>query len=205
MSTEAAAPGVEARGDTRSRILEVALELFAAHGYEKTSLRRISDSLGVTKAALYYHFRTKEDILAGIVESLSAPLETVIAWADALPQPLTAELREELLRRLSSGMSSEGITRLMRFMRENQPTVRALDVAQPFKERMAVLARLLQGPSPSFEDQVRAMLCLIALSAGDILALNLQEREEPLPERRVRDGVSLGVALDVAARIGVID
>jgi AcrR family transcriptional regulator len=48
---------------TRQRILDVALELFNEQGYDKTSLREIADRLGVTKAALYYHFERKEDIL----------------------------------------------------------------------------------------------------------------------------------------------
>jgi AcrR family transcriptional regulator len=47
----------------RARILDVALELFNDQGYEKTSLREIADRLGVSKAALYYHFERKEDIL----------------------------------------------------------------------------------------------------------------------------------------------
>ena len=47
----------------RERILDVALELFNEQGYEKTSLRQIAERLGVTKAALYYHFRSKSDIL----------------------------------------------------------------------------------------------------------------------------------------------
>src|ERR1700689_4807307 len=51
------------RGSTRERILDVALELFSEQGYEQTSLREIADRLGVTKAALYYHFERKEDIL----------------------------------------------------------------------------------------------------------------------------------------------
>ena len=51
------------RGSTRERILDVALELFTAQGYEQTSLREIADRLGVTKAALYFHFERKEDIL----------------------------------------------------------------------------------------------------------------------------------------------
>ena len=51
------------RGATRERILEVALELFNEQGYDKTSLREIAERLGVTKAALYYHFERKEDIL----------------------------------------------------------------------------------------------------------------------------------------------
>jgi AcrR family transcriptional regulator len=49
--------------DTRQRILDVALELFIEKGYDKTSLREIADQLGVTKAALYYHFPSKQDIL----------------------------------------------------------------------------------------------------------------------------------------------
>jgi len=48
---------------TRERILDIALELFTEQGYEKTSLRDIAEQLGTTKAALYYHFERKEDIL----------------------------------------------------------------------------------------------------------------------------------------------
>src|SRR5207249_9245344 len=51
-----------ARHDTRQRIQTVALELFAEQGYDKTSLREIAERLDVTKAALYYHFKSKEDI-----------------------------------------------------------------------------------------------------------------------------------------------
>src|ERR1700683_5182861 len=51
------------RGPTPERILDVALELFNEQGYEKTSLREIAERLGVTKAALYYHFERKEEIL----------------------------------------------------------------------------------------------------------------------------------------------
>ncbi|HEY7208204.1 MAG TPA: helix-turn-helix domain-containing protein [Gaiellaceae bacterium] len=51
------------RGSTREAILDVALELFNEQGYDKTSLREIADRLGITKAALYYHFESKGDIL----------------------------------------------------------------------------------------------------------------------------------------------
>ena len=56
------------RGDTRTRIQQVALELFAEQGYERTSLREIAERLGVTKAALYYHFKSKEDIVRSFTE-----------------------------------------------------------------------------------------------------------------------------------------
>ena len=50
-------------GDTRERILDVALDLFIEHGYDKTTLRQIAEPLGFTQAAIYYHFAAKEDIL----------------------------------------------------------------------------------------------------------------------------------------------
>ena len=51
---------------TRERILDISLELFTAQGYDKTSLREIADRLGFTKAAIYYHFASKADILMAL-------------------------------------------------------------------------------------------------------------------------------------------
>ena len=52
--------------DTRERILDVALELFTEQGFDGTSLREIAEQLGVTKAAIYYHFESKDDILLAL-------------------------------------------------------------------------------------------------------------------------------------------
>jgi AcrR family transcriptional regulator len=51
------------RGEMRELILDTALELFNEQGYDKTSLRQIAERIGVTKAALYYHFERKDDLL----------------------------------------------------------------------------------------------------------------------------------------------
>jgi AcrR family transcriptional regulator len=53
---------------TRERILEVALDLFTEQGFDKTSLREVSERVGVTKAALYYYFPSKEQIFAELVQ-----------------------------------------------------------------------------------------------------------------------------------------
>ena len=58
--------GGRPRGSTRERILDVALDLFTERGYGDTSLREVADELGFTKAALYYHFEKKEDILLAL-------------------------------------------------------------------------------------------------------------------------------------------
>jgi AcrR family transcriptional regulator len=59
-------PSTHDPASTRERILDVALELFSDQGYDGTSLREIAERLGVTKAALYYHFASKEDILMAL-------------------------------------------------------------------------------------------------------------------------------------------
>ncbi|MDA2811252.1 helix-turn-helix domain containing protein [Nocardiopsis sp. RSe5-2] len=58
------------RTDTRAEIRETALELFAEKGYTATSLREIAEGLGITKAALYYHFRSKQDLLADMIRPM---------------------------------------------------------------------------------------------------------------------------------------
>src|SRR5215471_4528452 len=86
-----------ARGDTRARIQQVAIELFTEHGYEGTSLREIAERLDVTKAALYYHFKSKEDIVRSLVEDYSKQMDALIEWGRQ--QPSTAATRREILSR----------------------------------------------------------------------------------------------------------
>ncbi|MEV1145276.1 helix-turn-helix domain-containing protein, partial [Micromonospora sp. NPDC049799] len=71
--------------DTRSRILRAALDLFAEHGYQRTSLRQIGERLRLTKAAILYHFPTKEHLLTALVEPLLADLEKLLDAAETLP------------------------------------------------------------------------------------------------------------------------
>ncbi len=57
---------------TRDRILDISLELFTTQGYDKTSLREIAERLGFSKAAIYYHFESKEAILMALHMRLHA-------------------------------------------------------------------------------------------------------------------------------------
>jgi AcrR family transcriptional regulator len=80
---------------TRLAILETALDLFALQGYEKTALSEVSDRLGVTKAALYYHFKSKDSIL---VELVTSYLDDMDALLDTATKEQPGEGREALLR-----------------------------------------------------------------------------------------------------------
>jgi len=72
------------QGSTKERILEVALRLFNERGYDKTSLREIAEELGVTKAALYYYFETKRQILLELHLRLHALGEGILDQVDRL-------------------------------------------------------------------------------------------------------------------------
>ena len=58
-------------GNTKERILEVSLELFAQSGYLGTSMSDIAKQLGITKGALYKHYRSKQEILDRIVQRMN--------------------------------------------------------------------------------------------------------------------------------------
>lgn len=58
-------------GDTKERILESALELFAQSGYLGTSMSDIARELKITKGALYKHYTSKQEILDSIVERMN--------------------------------------------------------------------------------------------------------------------------------------
>ena len=68
---------------TRQQILATAQRLFAERGYDATSLQMIADEMGLTKAAVYYHFRAKNEILDAImlpgVQRLKALLDDAAA------------------------------------------------------------------------------------------------------------------------------
>lgn len=150
------------RGNTRQRIQEVALELFAARGYEKTSLREIAEHLGVTKAALYYHFKTKEDIVISLFDDLAGPCDELIAWAAEQPRDLETKL--EVLRRYSEVLRQAAP--LFRFMQENQATMRELSIGESFKDRLMKLLGVIQLPDAELSDQVRCSAALFTMHAG---------------------------------------
>jgi len=185
-----ATPRQPRRTDTRRRIQDVALDLFAEQGYEKTSLREIAERLDVTKAALYYHFKTKEDILNSVADDLGGPIDELIAWAQA--QPRTLATRQEVLRRYSDALW--GAARLFRFVQENQATVRDLTVGQAIRVRMNALYALLKDPDSSMTAQVRSLTALFAVHAGMFAMQNIDG--DPEDQR----AAILEVALDLLAQ-----
>ncbi len=86
--------------DTKQRILDVAEQLFAEHGFAGTSLRHIIADAGVNLAAVHYHFRSKESLLEAVIVRRTAPLnEERLALLDQVEHETgaSASLEEVLL------------------------------------------------------------------------------------------------------------
>jgi AcrR family transcriptional regulator len=178
-----------ARSDTKEKIQDVAMELFAEQGYDKTSLREIAERLGVTKAALYYHFKTKEEIITSLFQATARRMDAVVEWAEQ--NTPTPETRRELVHRYAEALNDGGRSfSLMRLMQENQPALRELAAGLKGHERMKVLSDFLTPPDATLADKLRAKLSLIVMHAG-MFAL----REEDASEQE-RQAAALQVALE---------
>lgn len=188
--------GVEATGgeetaDTRSRIQAVALELFIEQGYEQTSLREIAERLGVTKAALYYHFRTKDEIVESLSEDLSSKIKDLIEWART--QPPTIETKHEFLRRYSNELRRGRHHDVMRFFERNQASMKGMPSAEKMRERMSDLLGILNDPADPLRVRIRSSLALLALHATWFLIRDPQITDD---ERRE---AALAVAIELVS------
>ncbi|MEV6217860.1 TetR family transcriptional regulator [Nocardia sp. NPDC051833] len=149
---------------TRERILAVAMELFGAHGYHRTTVRAIADQLNISKAGVLYHFPSKYDILAGLAEPLLVAMAGAVADA-AHPDPRTAR-RQVLEGLLEVFLEYRYLLRL---------NVNDLALAAPgaiferFRTTMLAANRLVAGPSPALAERVRAAQALGALSDPVVL------------------------------------
>jgi AcrR family transcriptional regulator len=154
------------RGDTRARIQQVALELFAEQGYERTSLREIAERLGVTKAALYYHFKSKEDIVRSFTEDYFCRIDKLIAWGRE--QPPGARTAKELLDRYITIVIESG--EVFRFLERNQATIHGTEDGKhrftQFRPRLAALMEIITGPDAPARSRIRAAAAIFAVSTS---------------------------------------
>jgi AcrR family transcriptional regulator len=181
------------RGGTRERIQSIALELFAEQGYEKTSLREIAERLGVTKAALYYHFKSKEDIVRSFVEDYRAELESVIGWGAS--QPPTPETRAEILARYADIVG--GRLAVIRFMEQNQATMHTLmsdggHRKKIFRDQFMRLWELIAPPGATVAERVRAAMAVMTIGMGPVLFQRMAADPAELHEAVL--GVARGLA-----------
>ncbi|MEU4578521.1 TetR/AcrR family transcriptional regulator [Nonomuraea sp. ATR24] len=151
------------REDTRSRIQEIALGLFIEQGYEATSLREIAERLGVTKAALYYHFKTKDDIVASLAELRVAELEELLEWARA--QPKTPQMRRELVLRYADRLRHPRYLEVARFLERNQTALRDHPKILRLREVLLEMVAAMSEPGTPAVTRVSRSMALFTLHA----------------------------------------
>lgn len=75
------------RGESRARVLDAALRLFARNGVNGTSLQMIADELGVTKAAVYHQFPSKDEIVLAVANPALDEMERIVSDAEGRSTP----------------------------------------------------------------------------------------------------------------------
>lgn len=165
------------RGETRERVLDAALALFAEHGVSGTSLQMIAARLGVTKAAVYYQFPAKEDIVLAVLEPAFAQMSDFLAEAEAETDP--GRRRDVVLAGLVDLVLDH---RQVSASLQGDPGVTEILHAHPrMQERRARIAALLLGDDPALASQVS-----VSLLGGGLMLLGADPHIRDIPREDLR-------------------
>jgi AcrR family transcriptional regulator len=141
-------------GDTRARILDAAIDLFMQRGVEKTSLREIAEQLGITKAALYYHFPSKEALVRSLIDPFLEEIEALLTDTEArgdVPPREFLEAYFDLFVRHGN---------FLRLLIQDLSAFANLGLVEQFLGWQVRVRYLVVGPDASHADQIRAVLAL---------------------------------------------
>lgn len=163
-AVDAALQARRAPSAAQARIITAALDLFALHGVGGTSLQMIADRIGVTKAAVYHQFRTKDEIVVAAAGSELARLEAALDVAEA--QPSRAEARD-LMVSLMVDLAVERRRTVSTILRD--PVIaRHFATDERFRSVMSRLNRVLLDGDGGPESRVRLAM-FIAATSGSVI------------------------------------
>ncbi|WP_328467584.1 TetR/AcrR family transcriptional regulator [Actinoplanes sp. NBC_00393] len=148
-------------GSARERVLAAALELFAEHGVSGTSLQMIADRLGVTKAAVYHQFPTKEEIVLAVIDPALARLGPLAEAAESRRTP-AARRRAALTGVVDLVVEYRRLSAVLSF----DPVVSRLVRRHPAIAAIQRVVALLTGADP--DDATRVDVLMVA--GGLVLA-----------------------------------
>jgi AcrR family transcriptional regulator len=127
----------------RARVLHEAREFFLKYGYTDVSMQQIADAAGMTKAALYYHFRDKDDLFGQvIIEEMVYQRRSVEALIEKTHGPI-----EEVVDRLAHHYLSElmpDVIRLMGDYQQHVPESHHDDVHRELETFITIFNRLFE-------------------------------------------------------------
>jgi AcrR family transcriptional regulator len=156
--------GPRAYTAAQTRIIEAAVDLFAEHGIGGTSLQMIADALGVTKAAVYHQYNTRDAIILAVAEAVLTRLEAAVTGAEGeRSQP---RARQVLIR----GMVDLAVERrrMAGILQRDPIMLRFLERHEPFRQVMTRVNRLLMGGTSDPRARVR-VATLVGAIAGTVI------------------------------------
>lgn len=161
---ERAAGGLRSppRSAAQTRILAAALDLFAEHGVSGTSLQMIADAVGVGKAAVYFQFKTKDEIIIAVTEIELAKLEEALEAAEAAENRRRA--RELLLNRVIELAVEQ--PRMVSVFQFDPVIIRFLAEHEPFQQFLERLYRALLADNAGTESLMQAAMLSGAIGSA---------------------------------------
>lgn len=160
---------VAPRGSARERVLQAALALFMEHSVGGTSMQMIADRLGVSKPAVYYQFRSRDDIVIALVEPMFDDIARVIKIAEAMP---TEQGKRDVT---VSGVVELAVRyRRLTFLFYDRAMEYAVRSREDFMAAGQDAAAILQGPEPD----AAARVITTTLMAGTFTAAADPELED---------------------------
>jgi AcrR family transcriptional regulator len=160
------------------RVLKAAYELFGQHGVSGTSLQMIADAVGVTKAAVYHQFKSKDDVVIAVTTTELVELQDALDAAEAERGP---RAREVLLERVVDlAVERRHMVSLLQF---DPVVVKLLADHEPFVGFIERLFRVLLGEGAGVEARVDAAIMSGALSAAVMHPLVEDVDDETLRSR----------------------
>jgi AcrR family transcriptional regulator len=147
---------------TSTRILTAALALFSEHGFEGTTLQQIADRLGLTKAALYYHFKSKDELLDALINPALSDLDELLAQHERLP-PTPARQRAFLEAYIDFLLTHRA---LMVYISRDLAVLGRPPIAGRSREHRVRLEQLVSGTELDFNGHVRVSVAFGGLQAA---------------------------------------
>ncbi|WP_067648331.1 TetR/AcrR family transcriptional regulator [Nocardia harenae] len=185
MPSRSPAAAVSAGGSTKDAIRDAALDLFAVKGFEQTSLREVADVVGITKASLYYHYASKQDLLGAIIDPIVDHMRSIatetdsVVWSGANVRTVLRDYLRGIVRHRDAGVL---------LLRDTVAIINALNDRYPDWIDSSERIRLwLAGPSPTDESTLRAAAALEVITVALVSAEYVPGAPEELVEHLLLD------------------
>ncbi|MGO4182998.1 TetR/AcrR family transcriptional regulator [Paenibacillus sp. MCAF9] len=165
--------------ETKAEAQRVALELFTTKGFEATSLREIAEQLGISKAALYYHFKSKNDIVNSMMSSRGNEAAELLAWV--VSQEPSPDLLERTVLRWVDSTSVDKL-RGIRFVNANPNLMRSV-VSNPggqIRDSLGAVAELVAGKDADPTRKLLVRMAFLSINSALMAASGTERTDEEI-------------------------